>query len=64
VGGPVRAQLLRVSAGPARRDDRALGALLVECDRYEPGPDPNGSVLPRVKRHDVKTLAVVETLMG
>jgi hypothetical protein len=43
----------------ARLDPAALSDLLERCDRWEAEADPDGRALPRAKRHDDKSLAVV-----
>jgi hypothetical protein len=40
-------------------DETALAALLQRCHDWEKHDDPNGRQLPRAKRHDDKTIAVI-----
>lgn len=43
----------------ARRESSDLGTLLSQLDRWERYDDPDGLLLPRAKRNDDKTVAVV-----
>ncbi|MBF6268803.1 hypothetical protein [Nocardia farcinica] len=43
----------------AQQSADELGALLRTCHSWEAETDPDGRILPRSKRHDDKTLAVV-----
>lgn len=43
----------------AGADSAALAGVLDRCQRWEADTDPDGAALPRAKRHDDKTLAVV-----
>lgn len=44
----------------AECDDTELHALLTQCQQWEEVSDPNGTLLPRPKRHDDKTVAVIK----
>ncbi len=44
----------------AEMDGTALTELLDRCNRWEQTTDPNGLMVPRSKRHDDKTIAVVK----
>lgn len=43
----------------AQRDSQGLRDLLLRCQTWEAATDPDGLVIPRAKRHDDKTIAVI-----
>jgi hypothetical protein len=56
---PMRHLGIRIDA-VADHDERALAELLAQLYRWEEHDDPDARILPRFKRHDDKTIAIMD----